>query len=74
MTGGGGGEAVVASGNVGFFYFSGSEFSVLEFASIRTKPSQCVKEDQRNLNCKSFSSGMMLSPQREVSPGFKDDL
>ena len=71
---GGGGEAVVASGNVGFFYFSGSEFSVLKFASIRTKPSQRVKEDQRNLNCKSFSSGMMLSPQREVSPGFKGDL
>ena len=42
----------MASGNVGFFYFSGSEFSVLKFASIRTKPSQCVKEDQRNLNCK----------------------
>ena len=66
---GGEGKPVVASGNVGFFISQASsfgQFSVLKFASIRTKPSQGV-EDQRNLNCnyiyKSFSSGMILSPQ-----------
>ena len=45
--GGGEGKPVGASGNVGFF-FAGYTTS-FEFASIRTKPSLGVKEDQRML-------------------------
>ena len=37
---------------------------VLRFASIKDKPSVCVKEDQRHLNCKSFSLGKILLSQR----------
>ena len=44
--GGGGGKPVGASGNVGFFFL---RLPVLKFASIRTKPSLRVKEDQRML-------------------------
>ena len=36
---------------------------VLRFASIRAKPSLCVKEDRPHLNCKSFSLGKILLSQ-----------
>ena len=54
------GETVVASGNVGFLFLT---LLVLRFASIKDKPSLCVKEDQRHLNCKSFSLRKILLSQ-----------
>ena len=46
MDGGEGGKSVAALGNVGLFFL---RLPVLKFASIRTKPSLSVKEDQRML-------------------------
>ena len=54
--GGWGGETVVASGNVGFFISQATSFRDL----LRSEPNPlCVKEDQRHLNSKSFSLGII---------------
>ena len=50
----------MASGNVGFFISLAPSFKIC-FDQDQTL--SCVKEDQRNLNCKSFSLGMILSSQ-----------
>ena len=65
--GGGGGKGVGGRGGSQLWRREMSPFlflwlPVLRFASIRTKPSLCVK-DQRNINLKSFSLGMILSSQ-----------